>query len=108
MRRGCRSRHGVVVAASATILGVRARKRRRVARPSSVEKDPRVARSAVGHRRTRGRRPLLDGQKRKRPGRENDVWGPRVRIFFLNPNFWDCYIYVFFVFLLGYLKEVLC
>ena len=66
VRRGCRSRHGVVVAASATILGVRARKRRCVARPSSVEKDPGVARSAVGHRRTRGRRPPLDGQKQRR------------------------------------------
>ena len=66
VRRGCRSRHGVVVAASATILGVRARKRRRVVRPSSVEKDPGVARSAVGHRRTGGRRPPLDGQKQRR------------------------------------------
>ena len=66
VRRGCRSRHGVVVAASATILGVRARTRRRVVRPSSVEKDPGVARSAVGHRRTRGRRPPLDGQKQRR------------------------------------------
>ena len=66
VRHGCRSRHGVVVAASATILGVRARKRRRVVRPSSVEKDPGMARSAVGHHQTRGRRPPLDGQKQRR------------------------------------------
>jgi len=35
VRRGCQFRHGVVVAASTTILGVHARKRRRVVRPRS-------------------------------------------------------------------------
>ena len=72
--------------ASTAILGVRARERRRVAKPRSY------GRGRDGARRRRGTRPVSsassaktgEGERNERVKRkrENDLWGPRVRFEF--------------------------